>query len=56
MRTNECFRTSGVVKSEGDYEFQMAKEEAKSQTNDSTAPPGARLGAVPASKRRALAA
>ena len=30
-------RTSGVVKSEGDYEFQMAKEEAKSQTNDSTA-------------------
>jgi hypothetical protein len=29
-------RISGVVKSEGDYEFQMAKEEAKSQTNDST--------------------
>ena len=30
-------RMSSVVKSEGDYEFQMAKEEAKSQTNNSTA-------------------
>ena len=27
---------SSVVKSEGDYEFQMAKDEAKSQTNDSS--------------------
>ena len=48
-------RMSGVVKSEGAYEFQMAKEEAKSQPTTAQPPLGARLGAVPASKRRALA-
>ena len=48
-------RMSGVVKSEGAYEFQMAKEEAKSQPTTAQPPLGARLGAVTASKRRALA-
>jgi hypothetical protein len=59
-RVRACGRKNArhvsVVKSEGDYEFQMAKEEAKAKPMTAQPPPGARLGAVPASKPRALAA
>ena len=49
-------RMSGVVKNEGEYEFQMGCGGQLATATLRPLPATARLGAVPASERRALAA